>query len=73
MSNSNAAHAKQCNANNNGTKSTEQNFQNLHNAIVHSKSYENMNSQVACCTKHNCASIAPVAACGAAYIAQHMY
>ena len=73
MSTANAAHATQCNANDNGTKSMEQNLQNLHNAIVHSKSCESMNLQVACCTKHNHASVAPEATCGAAYMAKHMY
>ena len=51
----------------------EQNLQNLHTEIVHSKSYENMNLQVACCTKHDRASVAPAAMCGAAYMVQHMY
>ena len=51
----------------------EQKSKNLHNALVHSKSCENMNSQVACCTKHDHAPIAPAAACGATCIAQYMY
>ena len=71
--NANAAHTTQCNANNNGTKSTEQNLQNLHNAIVYSKSCESMNSQVACCTKHNLASVALAVASGTACMAQYMY
>ena len=73
MSNENAAHTTQCNANNNGTKNTKQNLQNLHNALVHSKTYENVNLQVACCAKHDQASVASAAACGTTYIAQHMY
>ena len=73
MSTANAAHTTQCNANDNGTKSTEQNLQNLHNAIVHSKSCESMNSQVACCTKHDHASVAPAAACGTVCMAQYIY
>ena len=73
MSTANAAHATKCNANDNGTKSTEQNLQNFHSAIVHSKSSENTNLQVAFCTKHDRASIAPAAACGIAYTAQYIY
>ena len=70
ISTANAAHATQCNANDNGTKSYKQ---NLSNAIMHSKSCEYMNSQVACCTKHNRAFVAPEAACSAACMVQHMY
>ena len=65
ISNTNAAHATHCYANDNGTKSMKQNLQYLHNALVHSKSCENANWQVACCTKHDYASVAPAAACGA--------
>ena len=72
-STANATHTIQCNVNNNGTKSTEQNLKDLHNAIMHSKSSENTNSQVACCTKHNHASVASAAACGAVCMAQHIY
>ena len=74
ISTANAAHTIQCNANDNGTKSTEQNLQNLYSAIVHSKLSENMNLQVACCIEaQSYASVAPAAAYGAACIAQHMY
>ena len=69
MSTANAAHIIQCNANDNGIKSIEQNFQNLHNAIVHSKPCKSVNLQVAYCTKHDCASVAPAAACSTACIA----
>ena len=72
-SSENAAYAIQCNANNNGIKSTEQNLQNLHNALMHSKLRENANSQVACCTKHDHAPVAPAAACVAACTAQYIY
>ena len=63
----------QDNAHNNGTKSIEQNLQNLHSKIMHSKSCENMNLQVACCMKHDCASVAPAAACSTTCIVQHIY
>ena len=72
-STANTVHAIQHNANDNGTKSIEQNLQNFHSAIMHSKSCENMNSQVACCIKHNRAFVACEAVCSAACMAQHIY
>ena len=71
ISTANTVDAIQRNANDNSITYTEQ---NLHRAIVYSKSSENTNLHVACCMKHNHASVILAAACsGTAYMAQYTY